>query len=326
MTIFWAINKADYFIYDCDKLFIGTDQKPLVAFLRKDNPKPLDQIVNKRLRKYVSEINQIIFTIFHISGVKNFLSNRGSRFPSGRSGDDRGDSEVKSVSVDSVSTVKSVYVTSDSGNLIHASSAMQALIQADVSDKSPRFAQIFAYVASGPANDADYLTDDIDESDDYVSQAMLEVASILSISAGRQVSVAMTVEKLKSEIQSDSVYKYLRQKIAGSIQVAKYVGELAVFNYHQDNLTVSPGGLIMYKTNRFFVPKVLRAGLLMALHSGHSGVLAMVLRAKETFWWPNLKGDIEQVRAKCLLCHQNAPSQAKEHLRVSLVQTMRSRV
>ena len=73
LTIFWAINKADYFIYDCDKLFIGTDQKPLVAFLRKDNPKPLDQIVNKRLRKYVSEINQIRFTIFHISGVKNFF-------------------------------------------------------------------------------------------------------------------------------------------------------------------------------------------------------------------------------------------------------------
>ena len=123
-------------------------------------------------------------------------------------------------------------MNSDTGNLIHASSAMQALIQADVSDKSPRFAQIFAYGASGPANDADYLTDDIDESDDYVSQAMLEVASILSISAGRQVSVAMTVEKLKAEIQSDSVYKYLRQTLAGSIQVDKYVGELAVFNYH----------------------------------------------------------------------------------------------
>ena len=47
---------------------------------------------------------------------------------------------VKSVYVGSVSTVISVYVSSDTGNLIHASSAMQALIQADVSDKSPRFA------------------------------------------------------------------------------------------------------------------------------------------------------------------------------------------
>ena len=54
LTIFWAVNKADYFIYGCDKLFIGTDQKPLIALFRKVDPKPLDQIVNKRLRKYVS--------------------------------------------------------------------------------------------------------------------------------------------------------------------------------------------------------------------------------------------------------------------------------
>lgn len=66
LTIYWALNKADYFIYGCDKLFIGTDHKPLVAFFRKEDPKPLDQIVNKCLRKYVSEINELRFTIFHI--------------------------------------------------------------------------------------------------------------------------------------------------------------------------------------------------------------------------------------------------------------------
>ena len=71
---------------------------------------------------------------------------------------------------------------------------------------------------------------------------MLEHASLLSISAGREVSVAITVDKLRAEIQTDSVYKYLRQTIAGSIQVEKYVGELAVYNYYQDNLSLSPKG------------------------------------------------------------------------------------
>ena len=115
------------------------------------------------------------------------------------------------------------------------------------------------------------------------SQAIYEVASMLSISAGKQGSVALTVEKLGAEIQSDTVYKYLRKTLAGNAQVAKYVGELAVHNYNKDNLTVSHGGLIMYKGTRFLVPKVLRAGLLKALHSGHPGVLSMVLQAKETF-------------------------------------------
>ena len=70
MTLYLAVNKADYFIYGCNKLFIGTDHKPLVAFFGKVDPKPLDKIVNKRLRKYVSEINALRFTIFHILGAK----------------------------------------------------------------------------------------------------------------------------------------------------------------------------------------------------------------------------------------------------------------
>ena len=141
---------------------------------------------------------------------------------------------------------------------------------------------------------------------------MLEVAALQSISAGKQVSVAMTVDKLKSEIQTDDLYKYLRLTIAGSIQLSKYVGELAVYNYHRDNLSLSPEGLIMYKGTRFLVPKVLRPGLLKALHSGHPGVVSMLLRAKESFWWPGLKYDIDNVRASCLQCHENVPSQAKE--------------
>ena len=51
LTIYWAVNKADYFIYSSDNLYIGTDHKPLVAFFRKVDPKPLNQIFNKRLRK-----------------------------------------------------------------------------------------------------------------------------------------------------------------------------------------------------------------------------------------------------------------------------------
>ena len=40
--------------------------------------------------------------------------------------------------------------------------------------------------------------------------------------------------------------------------------------------------------------------------------MSMLLRAKESFWWPGLKQDIENVRARCLLCNENAPSQPKE--------------
>ena len=35
LTIFWAVNKAVYFIDGCNKLKIGTDHKPLIAFFNK---------------------------------------------------------------------------------------------------------------------------------------------------------------------------------------------------------------------------------------------------------------------------------------------------
>ena len=92
LTVYWATSKADYFIHGYDKLYIRVDHKPLLAFFRKVGPKTLDHIVNKRLRKYVSEINALRFTYFHIAGAKNYLSDRGSQFPSGGAGDDREES------------------------------------------------------------------------------------------------------------------------------------------------------------------------------------------------------------------------------------------
>ena len=87
--------------------------------------------------------------------------------------------------------------------------------------------------------------------------------------------------------------------------------DLAVLNYHRDRLTVSPEGLGMFKGTQFLVPQVLRPGLLRALHSGHASVGSMIARAKEAFWWPGISSAIEQVRANCRVCHENAPSQAK---------------
>ena len=172
--------------------------------------------------------------------------------------------------------------------------------------------QIFAYGAQTPACDADVQDEELLDSEDYAAQSLLEVAAYLSISPEKRVSVAITVDRLWEEIQADELYKYLWQTIAGNVRISKSVGELSVYNYHKDNLTISPDGLIMYKGSRFLVPKVLRPGLLRALHSRHAGVVSMLLRAKECFWWPGLKLAIEIGRANCLICHENDPSQPKQ--------------
>ena len=179
-------------------------------------------------------------------------------------------------------------------------------------DCYPNIAQIFAYGAATPSEDAQVGDDECMDSDDYVGQCLLETAAYLSISAGRRVSVAMTVNRLKEEIKSDVCYKYIRQVVDGTVNIAKFDGKLSVYNYHRYNLTVSPEGLSMFKGSRFLVPDALRPGLLRALHTGHAGVGSMIARAKEAFWWPGLKPAIESIRANCLVCHENAPSNPKQ--------------
>ena len=53
-------------------------------------------------------------------------------------------------------------------------------LPADLPAECPLVAQVFAYGATDPASDVEYLVDDIDESDDYVSQAMLELENYCS--------------------------------------------------------------------------------------------------------------------------------------------------
>ena len=79
LTMFWEIYKADYLMFVCDKLYIGMDSKPLLPFFRKNYPKPLDQIVNKHLKKFVSEVHELRVTIFQISGVKAISASASAR-------------------------------------------------------------------------------------------------------------------------------------------------------------------------------------------------------------------------------------------------------
>ena len=77
----------------------------------------------------------------------------------------------------------------------------------------------------------------------------------------------------------------MRQVVADKVPMV-FVGKLAKYNYHRDNLSVSTTGLVLYKGTRFVMPQKLREGLLKDLHVGHPGTLSMVLRAKESIWGP----------------------------------------
>ena len=210
---------------------MGTDHKPLLAFFRKIDPKPLDHIVNKRLRKYISEIGELHFSIFHIPGVANFLSDRGSRFPTGIAGNDRGDAVGgQRDAVSALGGSEKVCANTSEIRANTSGSWLPGILPRDENTEYPSCVQVFAYGANSPSSDPEVQNDGQIDSDDYVHQALSEVAEYLSISAGKRISVAMTIDKLRQEIQSDADYKYLRQTIIGEIKLDKLIGELSVYN------------------------------------------------------------------------------------------------
>ena len=76
---------------------------------------------------------------------------------------------------------------------------------------------------------------------------MNEVASTISMAAGKHISIAMTVKKLQSKVQFDEQYKYVGQVVADKVPMV-FVGRLAKYNYHRDHLSVSTTGLVLQCT------------------------------------------------------------------------------
>ena len=63
---------------------------------------------------------------------------------------------------------------------------------------------------------------------------------------------------------------------------------------------------------RFYIPSVLRAGCLKALHQGHPGIVKMKLRAQTSMYWLGLNKEIENHVMHCKRCQVLSKSQQKE--------------
>ena len=66
-------------------------------------------------------------------------------------------------------------------------------------------AQVGVFGVNCPVFDADCLLDRIEDAENYITQALGEMASVLGMSVGRNISMAMTIDKLQKEIQFDKI-------------------------------------------------------------------------------------------------------------------------
>ena len=109
-----------------------------------------------------------------------------------------------------MSTVKAISASTSAKEEIQANpneSCPPSQLPRDAQSDYPEVAKIFAYGAMSPACDADCQDKELHESDDYVAQSMLEVAAFLSISAGKQESVAITVKHVEKGGEKNKMLK-----------------------------------------------------------------------------------------------------------------------
>ena len=106
------------------------------------------------------------------------LSDRGSRFPAGNPGDDRGD-EI--IGANALGSAKKVGATSAEIRANTTVSWPPTELPRDAQSEYPNVVQIFTYGAQTPACDADVDDEELLDSDDYAAQSLLEVAAYLSI-------------------------------------------------------------------------------------------------------------------------------------------------
>jgi hypothetical protein len=76
-------------------------------------------------------------------------------------------------------------------------------------------------------------------------------------------------------------------------------------------------GLLWYKQKRLYVPEgKVRELLLRECHDGlftsHGGAKRTTTFLKKSYYWPNLKGDVEKYVKTCLTCQQNRTFNKKQ--------------
>ena len=71
---------------------------------------------------------------------------------------------------------------------------------------------------------------------------------------------------------------------------------------------------LAFKSGRLIVPVALRKEALEQLHIGHKGICSTQRLARETFYWPGINADIQQLISRCHVCASIGPTQAKEPL------------
>ena len=162
---------------------------------------------------------------------------------------------------------------------------------------------------------------------DYLSRVGPSSGLVASVSADTQglepdlSTTVFTTEQLRAEQRMDQHISPVRAALLSGEELSSKSSEAARILYRfRKRLIVDQDGMLRYMFNGGrrhlpVIPSALRAVALQIIHdaplSGHMGRDRTWKRARDTFWWPNMKQDLTWYVNGCELCGKNKlPKQA----------------
>lgn len=121
-----------------------------------------------------------------------------------------------------------------------------------------------------------------------------------------------SLRQIVTETKADDTLQELAKIVLTGSQVCKENVLLTVREYwpFRDELNIQNGAL--YRGQCVIIPKTLRAVMLTRIHASHIGGEACYRQARETLFWPNMRGEIKDYVSNCPACNEYAHSQQNE--------------
>jgi hypothetical protein len=145
-----------------------------------------------------------------------------------------------------------------------------------------------------------------------------ELASLASVNTEqmaelKMVASAETIGRITSAAKDDEYVRLMKQIATGwPASSAHLETDLRPYHTFADELSTSCG--VVFKGHRIVVPRSARADIPDWLHAAHTGVNAVLRRARETVFWPGITVDVKRVTENCEICQTYQQSVQKEPL------------
>ena len=122
-------------------------------------------------------------------------------------------------------------------------------------------------------------------------------------------------DQIRMETDKDITLNALKEVIAHGWPESKSVlqnQDLNVYFSYRDELSLEDG--IIYRGERFLIPKSLQAEMKEKIHAGHTGINSCLRRARTYLFWPGMSDEIRKYVENCNTCSSFQSKQSPEPL------------